>query len=389
MRKVLILSVTVLFLLILSSSVFAAGWHTIGTTDNPDAGQWLKTNTPHKGLPSSTNACKACHAVHESDSDSFKLLHDDGRNTECDACHAATGSYTDKKPYGIVTNPRGEHSIGDDDYDIPEASASVIGSNSVKDVGLTCGNCHSVHDAYSLGAANTSGQPVATLPTGWENKILRRDPANNGGDVLDGMETVRDPGDAVDDKGTPDTSDDEDIYMPGVTGNPTANEIQAAFCGDCHNKNPNWSVGNTDTAEGTRPNPAGHALGGVDGKIDVYGQVRSILTGDGSNAQYLSSTCESCHKRVSGNTDAGLNDQWPHQSRSEKFLGRYNGTSVVEFRSDAADTTETASVGDPKRIIQSWDSDDDGTKDKGLDSEICRECHNDVGQPGGDPNETF
>jgi len=365
MRKVLILSLTGLFLLLLSSSVFAAGWHTIGGTNNPDGGQWLNTETPHEGLQSSTNACKACHAVHDSNGASFKLLQNDNRADECNACHKGTTAYTSAKPYDIVTNPRGEHSL--DGYTmndpsnsaaipneglktIPEASASVIAANSIKDDGLSCGNCHSVHDAYTIDGDDTA--PDNVIPIGWATKILRRDPANNGQDALTGISSVVD----ADDSG----------FMADPAGSTTADEVQAAYCGDCHNKNPNWSTGNTATNEGTRPNPAAHALGGVDGKIDVYGTVRNVLTTAGA-AQYLSGTCDSCHKRVTGNTPVGLNDQFPHQSRSEKFLGTYDVTEakVVEYRNGTG-----SDVGDPKRILAN------------LDTKVCKECHGEVGKPG-------
>src|SRR3990170_4375751 len=98
MRKIIVLTLTLLFLLMLSSVSFAGGWFTIGPDHNPDAGKWASQSdgdgakVPHRNLSTSSNQCKTCHAVHDAANSSFKLLHDSSRATECDFCHAAAGA---------------------------------------------------------------------------------------------------------------------------------------------------------------------------------------------------------------------------------------------------------------------------------------------------------
>jgi hypothetical protein len=394
MRKVLVLSLTFLFLVLLTSTVFAAGWHDItGNPQDPDAGNWNKGVVPHTGLQTSPNTCKACHAVHDGAATSYKLLradvkldgtptpadNTDDRANECNVCHAGPSALTDKKPYAVV-DPYGEHSLdgytmnaagnnaaipNDGPKTIPEATDDVIDSNSIKYDGLSCGNCHSVHDGYTI-----SGAAAGSL----SGKLLRRDPANNGGDAMEGLvdrDVIGDP--AIGDYNVEPWSADGPIkketpFNPAKYAALGEDEIQAAFCGDCHNKNVNWDRGGSGiegdivppASQGERPNGGAHVLGSVEGLVDVYGRLKNVLFN--SNAQLLAKTCSSCHK-----AKQMAADEWPHQSKSHKFLAWFNkDTNAVENFRDAPGST-----GDPKRVIPN------------LDIKTCRgECHVEVGKPG-------
>jgi len=375
MKKIAVLLLSSIFVLLLVSSAFAAGWHTIdGVTTaqhDPDAGKWAASSggdtakVPHLGLQASTNACKACHAVHEGNSGSFKLLNDSTRGTECDYCHAASGALTDtnKKPYGIVSAPYGEHSLGTNTmanpdfgstapnpkydpswkYLIPNAGNDVIAANSIRNEGLACGNCHTVHNAYSLwGNGSTDLLKSGTLAT----KLLKRDPAENDGDVLAGVMSVA----AYDGKPP----------ALGDTGNIDSNEVLATFCADCHNKNMNWDRGpgtvstkhpapDGAPSEGERANGSAHVLGaGTDGVIDVYGQDKTI-----ANTGLVS--CNTCHGSKGQTTS-----RWPHQSRGHKLFGNgYRTASTVPGFSY---------TGDPGRTLPN------------LDEGVCKTCHPSVGR---------
>jgi len=400
MKKIAVLVLSLIFLLFITTTALAAGWHQIeGVTPaqhDPDTGKWAAESggndalVPHRGLTTSTNACRACHAVHEGNNDSFKLLHDsaragstsDGTTGECDFCHAAAGALSDpvKKPY-TMTNPWGEHSLGTDtmlnpNYDeaetnpndpdswkylIPEASNDVIAASSIKNEGLSCGSCHTVHNAYSLwGNGTTDLIKSGTLAT----KILRRDPANNDtydaegnlikGDVLTGIQSVANYGSTK-----PVEGDDTDA----VNGD----EVISTFCGDCHNKNVNWDRGITGAGingEGERPNGNAHVLGDVDRKIDVYGQLKTV---SGSTV----SSCVSCHTSKLEDTS-----KFPHQSKGHKLFGEGYYSDDNEFKSDylnGADgiygTDDDLYVGNPKRILPGMDT-----------NAVCRGCHGDIGK---------
>jgi len=383
MKKIAVLVLSSIFFLLLVSSVFAAGWHTIvGVTPaqhDPDAGKWAASSggdaakVPHLGLQASTNACKACHAVHEGASNSFKLLQNSTRVTECDFCHASAGALTDptKKPY-TVSDPWGEHSLGtatmlskdtdtdgtgpdtdtdgDGPYTIPQASAAVINSNSITDVGLSCGNCHSVHNAYSLyGNGGSDLVKSGTL----SSKLLKRDPAGNDGDVLAGVTSVEEY-----ETGKPPAE--------GATGSIDELEVLSTFCADCHNKNMNWDRGpaldgeGNALDEGERPNGFAHILGkGTDGVIDVYGELKPVT------AQSLTS-CAGCH------TSRGqTSSRFPHQSRGHKLFGTaYRGDAYKSAYLNGTDgvygTADDLYISDPLRTLPA------------LDNGVCRTCHGEI-----------
>jgi len=343
MRKLVILTLTLIFLLVLTSVAFGAGWHTIGPTHDPDAGLWgIPGNVPHVGLQSSSNNCKTCHAVHDGNADSFKLLEDSSRVTECDYCHDATTGVTDKKPYGDTTDPYGEHTLGLGANSIPE---SDVTESSIEEDGLSCGNCHSVHNAYTIFDIDGAG-PLD--PGDLDGKLLRRDPGNNGGDALGGIENVANYGATV------------PVIGPDPDDPPDEAELLASFCGDCHNKNVNWDRG-TDVAgagEGERANGNAHVIGDVDGMVNVYGQLKTI------SAIGMTNSCDNCHTSRTQGTSS-----FPHQSRGHKLFGEsYRDASGV-----AGPSPDPWYTGDPYRPLPN------------TDAKVCRGCHGEVGKPD-DPN---
>lgn len=349
MRKLVVLTLTLLFLLMLSSVAFAGGWHQIVPYDqhDPDAGKWASQSKdpvtgivdpgriPHRNLSTSSNQCKTCHAVHDAESLSFKLLHDTSRATECDFCHAASGALTDpiKKPYTPMIDPitgatipaKGEHTISIDTKDIPESD--VV--NSIQTDGLSCGNCHSVH------GANTMFDTA---------KILKKDPASNSGDAMIGMKSVKPYGSTKPVKdGAPDASTDV--------------ERLATFCADCHNKNANWDTGDLNASDGDEtPNPQAHRIGYVDGKVDIYGNHESVADG------YSPMSCKTCHTAASPS-------KFPHQSAGHKLLSNtYTDTSAYLNGPDGVyGTADDLYTGDPYRPLPN------------LDAGVCRTCHANVG----------
>lgn len=355
MKKLVIFTITLLFLLVFSSVAFAGGWFDIvdPAQHNPDAGKWASESggaaakIPHRNISASTNACKTCHAVHDGGSASFKLLHDTSRATECDFCHGVLGALSDpiKKPYkameesGAEVPAKGEHTIGA--KVIPESN--VV--NSIQSDGLSCGNCHSVHGANTI---------LAT------SKILKKDPGSNGDDANRGMKSIAAYGSTL-----PVRADAPDADP--ATGNGQT-EIFTAFCADCHNKNANWDTGALNAANDETPNPQAHRIGYIDGTVDIYGQRQSVATTSGSEAK----GCKYCHT-------ASSPSKFPHQSKGHKLLdnGFTNTNSVLD--PDATGTYRDAwdllsplyknnsYTGKPSRPLPN------------LDTGVCKYCHGNVG----------
>ncbi len=411
--------IAVLATFLITSVAFAGGWHKLGpkegnaaNTDNPDAGLWPSTGRiPHSNLSTSSNNCRTCHAVHNADNtvegsdngvynasspkemgdvgltdgtgQSFKLLRNEDRGTECNFCHGPNGALSDpvKKPFGpmiagdsSVIPVKGEHTLGVAGTVIPDSTVPQ-NANSIFADGLSCGNCHSVHGGYTLNGITNAGS-LAT-------KILRRDPANNSdrltGGAAAGVGNVAAQG-----------SGNEPVTGTHTNGD-VEGEYLAAFCGDCHNKNVSWDDGGTGVEgdsisggadEGDRPNKFAHPLGNTDGLIDVYGKLDKVedATVDAwidSNDTVLA--CDDCHKSrrqqaYSGNAvgdpdpDTNTRDnntygrsKFPHQSVGQKLLS--------DNFTDAVDVSQTQ--GDPNRVLTN------------LDEKVCRTCHGDLGTFGG------
>ena len=421
-KMFVLILVAVVFTLLITSVAFAGGWHKIGpkeqgvgnNVDDQDAGLWPSSGrVPHTGLQTSTNNCRTCHAVHNADNvgkglgvdkndddddtdsnvdpnlnevgtgQSFKLLRNEERGSECNFCHGPNGALSEpvKKPYadmiaGDSTSipAKGEHTLGVAGTTIPDSTVAQ-NANSIFADGLSCGNCHSVHGGYTLNGITNAGN-LAT-------KILRRDPANNGDRIADqgaggGVGNVAAQGGTNEPAvGTHLNSDVEGEYL-------------AAFCGDCHNKNVSWDDGRTVSegdssaggAEGDRPNKYAHPLGNTDGLIDVYGKLDKVEDASVDAWIDLNDTvlsCDDCHKSRrqqaykadsandpdpdtnARNTNTYGYSKFPHQSVGHKLLS--------DGYTDALDVSQTA--GDPKRVLPN------------LDAKVCRTCHGAIGAFGG------
>ncbi len=399
--------IAVIATFLVTSIAFAGGWHKLGPKEgnlldiqDPDAGLWKSSGyVPHTGLSSSSNNCRTCHAVHNADNigkglgddpetngngNSFKLLRNENRGSECDFCHGPNGALSDpvKKPFGdmiagdsSVISPKGEHTLGVAGTEIPDSTVPQ-NANSIFADGLSCGNCHSVHGGYTLNGITNAGN-LAT-------KILRRDPANNG-DRIAGQGAGGGVGNVAAQGGT------NEPVVGTHTNSDVEGEYLAAFCGDCHNKNVSWDDGRVGVAEGDssaggaegdRPNKFAHPLGNTDGLIDVYGKLDKVEdpTVDAwidSNDTVLS--CDDCHKsrrqqayvgNAAGDPDPDTNardnntygrSKFPHQSVGQKLLS--------DNYTDAVDVTQDQ--GDPERVLPN------------LDVRVCRTCHGDLGTFGG------
>ncbi len=382
--------VAIAALLIFSSSALAGGWHTIGDTDDPDAGQWLKSNSPHAGLQSSTNQCRTCHSVHNADNvgqsigtdmnndgddtdpgdvgtgKAFKLLRNENRISECNACHDAASGLSTKRPYqvGEFKQVRGEHSLGS--TIIPDSDPSIL-FNGINKNGLTCGNCHSVHGSNVVQNNPANGQYADPA---WASKILRADPGGNGGDASKG--TAHDSGSGNIAGGLTVTAANSNAAN-GYAGSKTA------FCADCHNRNSNWDPDSDDE----RPNNESHVQGpNVDGNIVVNGVSTQVANfGTFSNQettdagrtgwrldQNTARGCVSCHQATSGGATFpydGTSSSFPHQSTSSKLLqGNYTQAEsgwVNESDSNGMRQSNRG-INQAKRPLASLDK-------------VCLDCH--------------
>ncbi len=405
-RLIIILLVALAVTFFAVSSALAGGWHLMvpNADHDPDAGKWAKESlgdhnkVPHEGLSSSSNQCRTCHAVHDADNtgildlgdakvagvagtgNSFKLLRNEGRLSECYFCHGATGALSnpDKKPYAemtedpdgigplpeVVVAPKGEHTLGATSIPDTNVDDTFLGLTT----GLTCGNCHTVHGSWSLNGVDEAGE--------LEHAILRRDPAQNGNGTggqgaAGGVITVESP-----DAGVNDPVEGTVTQHTGVDIAKNEPEILAAFCGDCHNKNVNWdrggkgaegdveggsATGGGIASEGERPNSYAHPLGNLDGLIDIYGKLGAVVSEhhiEHHVEEPGGMSCADCHESRGDGVS-----KFPHQSKGHKLLG----DEVV------AESTVTGFnyTGDPSRVVPN------------LDEDVCRECHGamvDVGE---------
>ncbi len=417
MKRAMFFSTTTVILavistLIITSVAFAGGWHKVGTKEGntggiqsptdpnvTDIGKWdtdtglwtsesegVTARVPHLNLQTSTNNCRTCHAVHNADNigkalgddpeingtgNSFKLLRNESRETECNFCHGPNGALSDpiKKPYaemisgGVPIPAKGEHTLGA--KVIPDSTVDP-NSNSIAADGLSCGNCHSVHGGWTL-----NNVPAAGLLS---TRILKRDPANNGNDsnmnndpsfgdgAADGVKNVQWQGNG-----------NKPIDTPTSDTQLEEKQIMASFCGDCHNKNVNWSTGGSGVAgqltslqgvsEGTRPNKFAHPIGKLDGLIDIYGKLQSVEP----TVATPRLSCDNCHASRGQSPS-----KFPHQSVGHKLMDNsYNDTSApldtTDYKS-AWDSGTDSYTGDPSRPLPK------------LDSRLCRGCHSFIGQ---------
>lgn len=334
MKKLVLLTVLVVIALTLMGGLaLAGGWTTISYTATHDPndtvvpdGQaiWNPSTaspaSPHGLFSSSSNKCRVCHAVHEADSTSWRLLKATSKVTECDVCHGNTG-LTLKRPYAPKTySIRGEHTLTSGAIAIPDSSGSISLAN-----GLGCNNCHSVHGANTLigyGAADMAG---------WDPKILRRNPNGDGNILAIGVTGAADS-----------TTVDGDVDAK-----------HSNFCSDCHDDNPNWNVADTTP----RANGKSHVQGpAADGELEVNSATQTVAW---DNAP--TTGCTGCHSAPdTGNAVAGTPGVAAPPSATSAFPHQTIGAKLL------ADTftlgAEATAVGDATRIIPDMD-------------QVCGSCH--------------
>ena len=428
-RKLMLLTIAlIIFSFLLSGIAFAGGWHKIGTKEgntggissptdpnvtdigvwDPDAGLWtsesqsVTARIPHLGLSSSANKCRTCHAVHNADNvgkqlgydsndagtaedvgtgQSFKLLRNESRTSECFFCHGEVGALSNpvKKPFAPILdgggNPiqsKGMHTLGA--TDIPDSTVddsflSLTG-------GLTCGNCHSVHGGWTLNdVSDVPGANAGLLST----RILRRDPAQNGNDGNIANDDSTGTGAAG---GVVNVEPQGNGNVPIIGTDSLLGEEQllAAFCGDCHNKNVSWTTGGQGSpgdsisspgvSEGTRPNKFAHPTGDVDGMVDVYGKLTIIEPSPPSPRL----SCDNCHS-----SRGQSQNKFPHQSKSHKLLATlYVDTSTPLETTNYLDPWDVDKEGNP--LTNSYTGNPNRPLPN-LDAMVCRGCHTNIGIP--------
>ena len=400
-RIMLVLLISLGLLVILASTASAGGWFDIkpGGSTTGDDGTWSSVKSPHNDLQTSTNQCKACHSVHEAEiskngidnSDmygpndkSFKLLRDKNRVTECNSCHDATSGLSDMRPYKIGESKkvRGEHSLGS--TRIPDGDENKI-FNGIDRDGLSCGTCHSVHGSYTMSGNN--------VDSAWANKILKRDPANNGGDAgvstkyfVNGQET--------------DIAGGFTVTATNSNANNSFGGSKSAFCIDCHNQNSNWDDNPNDelgvAADYGRPNSESHVQGPAgDGDMAVNGQTVKVanyrtpddpknpepqeVTNAGRTGLRLDQStqggCLSCHQ---ANND-GANSAFPHQSTGSKLLiANYtSGETISGQTQDPGWQNERITEGKAEGMRQSNRGINQANRSLVSLDKVCLDCHRD------------
>lgn len=357
MKKILLLTVlTVTALSLMGSIALAGGWSTVSdtpATHSPDTGVWGTVNGggpaggPHGNFSASTNKCRVCHAVHMADpanrasygdegSPSWRLLANSDRLSECNFCHGDTGA-TGKRPYAAKSYVvKGEHTLGS--TVIPDATGGTLGAG-----GLSCGDCHSVHGAGTIGWS----------AGGWENKILRLNPNKDGAILAAGVTGA-----------APDTT--------------TVDRSQTNFCSDCHNRNPNWDTDDGGGWDLTRPNSVSHVQGGAaQGSLEVYGSTQSVagwgtIDGNGnggSNNQDTTKGCRSCHAAPANNlitpftqnvSTSNTASSFPHQTKGAKLLFDTFSTGTTQQAAGVAGSGVVQN--DASRVLPAMD-------------QLCAKCH--------------
>ena len=408
---------TVLYFLASASTSFAydkwsqydaKGWKYISAkSKQSDEGHdsWNSYDSPHGNFSAGTNRCRTCHALHKANKNSFRLLFNSDRKTECDRCHDPVTGLSGKKPYRLFStyqqskgnmnyngensgkNPekpviidskqivirpqdqvtiingkpvvkksahsndlpqpapvlqaKGEHTIGTNV--IPDSNIDL--PSTIQDTGLVCFSCHDPHFA-----------PENTIQSidRWKNRGLLKDPGENGGSADDGVITVS----AYDLANKP---------IDAGSASVSEAEVKSAFCADCHNKNPSWDDGNA--VHDNRPNKYTHPIGNVNGKVDVYGQQKSVVVG-AKVAIGDKMSCLSCHAASTETDDNGNytgESSFPHQSKGHKLLfDDYTTESETLANGGFGGYT-----GDPDRVLPN------------LDEGVCRQCHDNVGLNSG------
>jgi predicted CXXCH cytochrome family protein len=277
LKKLLLLSLVLVFVLALTTGALAEGITPVDTSVAGEGGYSEPTPgvDPHGSYTVATDNCQTCHAVHGATPGGEALL----RTTKADACvycHVS-GTFAIAQPYG--TDPAAYENESENNHAAGHQDTGYSG----------CTSCHSVH------GANIWSNAADGITYGM---ILRNDPgatigaANNQGAIKEPVATLTD------------------------------------FCRDCHDgtslaqrsyraADDTTCAGNCHSAQMLVAN-----AGGRDGVSHI---MTTTLTGKGVDASgnpvkvasLVSSDCRSCHKGaaiyVNGNS-------FPHLTSGADFL---------------------------------------------------------------------
>ncbi len=171
MRKLVVLCLTITFVLAGASLALAAGYLSDATIQG-----MVAPDDPHGGYSTTSNKCKACHAVHLAEG-SYRLLRADTPGEECAYCHGTGGIITaiqqvdGQTTNGHTMNATTANITAPDDVD---ATPFVT-----EDGGLKCADCHSVHDNGTVRLAGNV-----------DTKILKQNPDGSGADFINDVTTL-------------------------------------------------------------------------------------------------------------------------------------------------------------------------------------------------------
>lgn len=378
------LALLAVFMLGSVQSAWAVGWWKENTNDtinevanngvtSADVAYWKDAvdnsgaSSPHGNFSTTSNKCKTCHAVHGALSDSFRLLKDVSRVEECNYCHMGPAGASSRRLYALDDlgfSVRGEHTLGstqvpDSDVNggskyglLPDRGGPYSASSEQV---LYCYACHSVHGAFTI--QNDSQ---------WASKILRQDPAANGGnadngllDYLRGSILTREDGETVD-MSAMDPNDLDDFLMKDALD--SGAQVKAAFCGDCHNKNYNFRMNIESAGVDFRlANGVNNVIGqdytlnrqthpmNDNQFLDVAGGAGTLGETRVSKSGFTVEWCGVCHTGEANYGVGGL-DPWgtgyivvgfPHQSKGNKLFEKGFGDDGIEVPVSSRDATQT------------------------------------------------
>lgn len=279
-RLTFLILVICIFTALMVASTFASGW------------KWDSTDpstSPHLGFSTSTNQCKVCHAIHSADgssnedytTESYRLLRDNTRDSECNFCHLATTGLSGMKMYDIPSNlVNAQHRVAAVNSNAPAEGSAIPGSTggSLEDGSqpipekgsasnkFNCFHCHAVHGANRIEESSLN------------SKIVLKDPAANGGTAVN----------------------------------------EGEFCGDCHNKNKDSRDYQNDRYHGPT-----HPMKTFSSDYEVYGADSQVAWKDSIN-------CRDCHQSTKTNNTDPDKSEYPHQSKGYKFLADNNDGSNLD-----------------------------------------------------------
>lgn len=415
-----------LIVMTMSQSAFAAGWWKENNNDtinvlagtatstadsilwssassNPrptaaDDSTLYQYNTPHAGFSTASNRCKTCHAVHGARDVSYRLLRDASRTQECNYCHMGPAGASALRLYALDDlgySVQGEHTLGSTLVPDSNIQGGTNGNGNLPDrggpydpdtnkQGLYCYSCHSVHGANIVRGVGR-----------WEEKILRNDPAMNGGNADNGLQDgiagrifKREDGATIDMSLV--MRDPEDPLYRDWTEGPSNGyardaEVKKAFCADCHTKNYNFRVNINEFDDGSDLFGNGPETPGQDyslnkqahpmndnGELDMGGGAGNSGYKQVSSTGFFVEWCGSCHtaadaasqKEITIKSPNTGGDPWGQTWRVVGFP--HQGTTPKFFR-PGYDTG-----GNDRDATQTNDAYEAIPR---MDSQICQQCH--------------